>query len=156
MKAKVDRLDTIFERLIALFLVFVADLWSKGLVWHPCQVIEICLLARHFNMSYYAFLQLGVWMGTTWLLWKLSELFGEGVGSCNEWAPSGGGVVILLVTSCYWDVVNQGSNRPLGNKRCYLSLLCLFVALFYQPNFAWSVIYYGTDTQQHGIYLLTL
>ena len=104
----------------------------------------------------HAFLQLGVWMGTTWLLWKLSELFGEGVGSCNESAPCGGGVVTLLVTSCYWDAVNQGSNRPLGNKRCYLSLLCLFVALFYQPNFVWSVIYYGTDTQQHGIYLLTL
>ena len=113
----------------------MADLWSKGLVWHPCQIIEICLLTRHFNMSYYAFLQLGVWMGTTWLLWKLSELFGEGVGSCNESAPCGGGVVILLITSCYWDVVNQGSNRPLGNKRCYLSLLCLFVALFYPPNF---------------------
>ena len=116
-----------------------------------CLVSYIC-----GNVPYYAFLQLGVWMGTTWLLWKLSELFGEGVGSCNESAPSGGGVVILLVTSCYWDVVNQGSNRPLGNKRCYLSLLCLFVALFYLPNFAWSVIYYGTDTQQHGIYLLTL
>ena len=113
----------------------MADLWSKDLVWHPCQVIEICLLDRHFNMAYYAFLQLGVWMGTTWLLWKLSELFGEGVGSCNESAPCGGGVVTLLVTSCYWDAVNQGSNRPLGNKRCYLSLLCLFVALYYLTKF---------------------
>ena len=86
---------------------------SRGPDSSPGRFILLLSWAKHFTLK----VQLSTQeykLGTGELVGKPAEMLGV---ICNELhvASHPGGVAILLVTSCYRNRVNSGSNGPLGS-----------------------------------------